>query len=241
MRQGRTPSTVKDWQAPAMSLHDWPLSDRPRERLHNLGVQALSDAELLALFLGSGPAGSNVVTHAQTLINRCGGLRPLLDRNQRELTRLPGIGTARAALIHAALALGQRHLQADLARGLALSSPQQAGEYFCRWLRAAPCERFAVLFLDNRHRVIAEEVLFQGGIDNTSVHPRVVVQRAMAVNAAAVVVAHNHPSGVAEPSAADRHLTAQLKQALALVEVRLLDHFVVGDGPPVSMAERGWV
>lgn len=224
-----------------MSLLDWPEADRPRERLHALGPEALSDAELLALFLGTGPRGSNAVAHAQALINRCGGLRPLLDRGPRELVRLPGIGAARAALIHAALALGQRHLRAELARGTALASPAQAGEYFQRWLRASPCERFAVLFLDNRHRVIAEEVLFEGSIDSAAVHPRVVVQRAMAVNAAAVLLGHNHPSGVAEPSAADRHLTAQLKQALALVEVRLLDHFVVGDGPAVSMAERGWV
>lgn len=224
-----------------MSLHDWPDADRPRERLHALGAEALSDAELLALFLGTGPRGSNAVAHAQALINRCGGLRPLLDRSARELTALPGIGTARAALIAAALALAQRHLQAELARGDALASPTQAGDYFRRWLRASPSERFAALFLDNRHRVIAREVLFEGSIDSAAVHPRVVAQRALAVNAAAVVVGHNHPSGVAEPSGADRVLTTRLKEALALVEVRLLDHFVVGDGPAVSMAERGWV
>lgn len=171
-----------------MSLLDWPEADRPRERLHALGAEVLSDAELLALFLGTGPRGSNAVAHAQALINRCGGLRPLLDRGPRELIRLPGIGAARAALIHAALALGQRHLRAELARGSALASPAQAGEYFQRWLRASPCERFAVLFLDNRHRVIAEEVLFEGSIDSAAVHPRVVVQRAMAVNAAAVLL-----------------------------------------------------
>jgi DNA repair protein RadC len=224
-----------------MSLRDWPDADRPRERLHALGPQALSDAELLALFLGTGPRGSNAVAHAQALLARCGGLRALLDRSPAELLRLPGIGAARAALIHGALALGRRHLQAELARGSALASPAQAGDYFRRWLRASRSERFGVLYLDNRHRVIAEEVLFEGSIDSATVHPRVVVQRALAVNAAAVVVGHNHPSGVAEPSAADRQLTAQLKQALALVEVRLLDHFVVGDGPAVSMAERGWV
>ncbi|HAI60023.1 MAG TPA: hypothetical protein DCM32_09125 [Xanthomonadaceae bacterium] len=224
-----------------MTLHDWPITDRPRERLHALGVEALSDAELLALFLGTGPRGSNAVAHAQALIQRCGGLRPLLDRGPRELTALPGIGAARAALIHGALALAQRHLQAELVRGEALTSPRQAGDYFRRWLRASPFERFAVLFLDNRHRVIAEGVLFEGSIDTATVHPRVVVQRALAVNAAAVVVGHNHPSGVAEPSAADRTLTHRLKEALALVEIRLLDHFVIGDGPAVSMAERGWV
>jgi DNA repair protein RadC len=224
-----------------MTLHDWPEADRPRERLHAHGADALADAELLALFLGTGPRGSNAVAHAQALINRCGGLRPLLDRPPAGLRQLPGIGPARAALIAAALALGRRHLEAELARGDALQTPQQAGEYFRRWLRASPRERFGVLFLDNRHRVIASEVLFEGSIDSAAVHPRVVVQRAMALNAAAVVLGHNHPSGVAEPSSADRHLTAQLKQALALVDVRLLDHFVVGDGPAVSMAERGWV
>jgi DNA repair protein RadC len=224
-----------------MSLHDWPEADRPRERLHAQGADALADAELLALFLGTGPRGSNAVAHAQALINRCGGLRALLDRPPAALRQLPGIGPARAALLSGALALGRRHVQAELARGDALTSPRQAADYFRRWLRASPHERFGVLFLDNRHRVIANEVLFEGSIDSAAVHPRVVVQRAMALNAAAVVLGHNHPSGVAEPSAADRHLTAQLKQALALVDVRLLDHFVVGDGPAVSMAERGWV
>ena len=224
-----------------MTLHDWPTPDRPRERLHAQGPDALADAELLALFLGTGPRGSNAVAHAQALINRCGGLRALLDRPPAELQQLPGIGPARAALIAGALALGRRQLQGVLARGDALASPRQAGEYFSRWLRPSPRERFGVLFLDNRHRVIAHEVLFEGSIDSAAVHPRVVVQRAMALNAAAVVLGHNHPSGVAEPSAADRQLTAALKQALALVDVRLLDHFVVGDGPAVSMAERGWV
>lgn len=224
-----------------MTLRNWPESERPRERLHARGAEALSDAELLALFLGTGPRGSNALAHAQSLLARCGGLRALLDRSPGELIRLPGIGTARAALLHAALALAQRHLRADLARGAALASPAQAGDYFQRWLRASPRERFAVLFLDNRHRVIADDVLFEGGIDAATVHPRVVVQRALAVNAAAVVVAHNHPSGVAEPSAADRMLTQRLKDALGLVEIRLLDHFVIGDGAPVSMAERGWV
>lgn len=224
-----------------MNLHEWPIADRPRERLHAHGVEALSDAELLALFLGTGPRGSNAVAHAQHLLARCGGLRALLDRDPAALRDLPGIGPARAALLSGALALAQRHLRAELARGDALASPTQAAEYFQRWLRASPRERFAVLFLDNRHRLIADDILFEGSIDSAAVHPRVVVQRAIAVNAAAVVVAHNHPSGVAEPSAADRHLTAQLKQALALVEVRLLDHFVIGDGPAVSMAERGWV
>lgn len=224
-----------------MRLTDWPMTDRPRERLLRLGADALGDAELLALFLGTGPRGSNAVEHAQTLLGRTGGLRALLDLSAIELRRLPGIGPARAALLEAALALGRRQLRGELERGAALDGPQRAGEYFSRWLRPSPHERFAVLFLDNRHRLIGERVLFEGSIDTAAVHPRVVVQQALRMNAAAVLVAHNHPSGVAEPSAADRTLTQVLKQALALVDVRLLDHFVVGDGPAVSMAERGWV
>ncbi|WP_028770732.1 RadC family protein [Silanimonas lenta] len=224
-----------------MSLRHWPDAERPRERLLAQGAEALSDAELLALLLGTGPRGSNAVAHAKALLAQCGGLRGLLDRPPQALLRLPGLGPARAGALCAALALGRRHLEAGLSRGAVLDSPALAGEYFARWLRAAPRERFGVLFLDNRHRLLAAEVLFEGGLDQAAVHPRVVAKRAIELNAAAVLLGHNHPSGMAEPSAADRRLTQQLKEALALVEVRLLDHFVVGDGPPVSMAGRGWV
>lgn len=224
-----------------MGIKDWPASERPRERLLRHGAEALADAELLALLLGTGPRGTDAVSHARTLLAHCGGLRPLLERDAAGLGALPGLGPARAALLQAALALGRRHLQAELNRGGALENPHRAGEYFSRWLRDAPHERFAALFLDNRHRLIAERILAEGTIDSASVHPRILVQQALRCNAAAVLVAHNHPSGIAEPSAADRQLTVQLKQALALVDVRLLDHFVVGDGRAVSMAERGWV
>ena len=224
-----------------MALHDWPLAHRPRERLLESGAEALTDAELLAILLASGPRGSNVVAHAQALLNHCHGLRGLLDRPMADLLALPGIGPARAAMLKAALALGERHLLADLKRGDCLDAPSRAGELMTRWLRGASRERFGVLFLDNRHRVIAQEVLFEGSIDSATVHPRIVVQRAMQLNAAAVVLGHNHPSGIAEPSHADRAVTACIKQALGLVDVRLLDHFVVGDGPAVSMAARGWV
>lgn len=224
-----------------MPLNDWPLAHRPRERLLESGAESLSDAELLALLLGSGPRGSNVVAHAQQLLNHCDGLRGLLDRSIGDLMTLPGIGPARAAVLKAALTLGERHLLADLKRGDCVDAPARAGELMTRWLRGAGRERFGVLFLDNRHRVIAQEVLFEGSIDSATVHPRIVVQRAMQLNAAAVVLGHNHPSGIAEPSNADRAVTACIKQALALVDVRLLDHFVVGDGPAISMAARGWV
>jgi len=224
-----------------MGIKDWPASERPRERLLRQGADALADAELLALLLGTGPRGTDAVSHARVLLAHCQGLRNLLDLDSTALRALPGLGPARAALLQAALALGRRHLQAALVRGKALESPQCAGEYFSRWLRDAPHERFAALFLDNRHRLIAERILAEGTIDSANVHPRLLVQQALRCNAAAVLIAHNHPSGVAEPSAADRQLTVQLKQVLALVDVRLLDHFVVGEGRAVSMAERGWV
>lgn len=221
-----------------MHIRDWPESERPREKLLARGASALSDAELLALFLGSGTAGRDAVASARGLLAAHDGLRRLLDRDARALTRLHGIGPARACLLAAALELGQRHLAAQLARGDALADPDAAGRYFTHRLRGLDHEVFAALYLDTRHRALAFEELFRGGIDGAEVHPRVLVQRALAHGAAAVIVGHNHPSGNPDPSAADRAVTARLKQALALVDVRLLDHFVVGDGPPTSMARR---
>lgn len=224
-----------------MHIRDWPESERPREKLLARGAGALSDAELLALFLGSGTAGRDAVASARGLLADHDGLRRLLDRDARALTRLRGIGPARACLLAAALELGQRHLAAQLARGEALADPDAAGRYFAQRLRGLDHEVFAALYLDTRHRALGFEELFRGGIDGAEVHPRVLVQRALAHGAAAVIVAHNHPSGHPDPSAADRAVTARLKQALALVDVRLLDHFVVGDGAPTSMAARGWI
>ncbi|HEY1071147.1 MAG TPA: DNA repair protein RadC [Thermomonas sp.] len=224
-----------------MHIRDWPESERPREKLLARGAGALSDAELLALFLGSGTAGRDAVASARDLLATHDGLRRLLDRDARALTRLRGIGPARACLLAAALELGQRHLAAQLARGEALADPDAAGRYFAQRLRGLDHEVFAALYLDTRHRALGFEELFRGGIDGAEVHPRVLVQRALAHGAAAVIVGHNHPSGHPDPSAADRAVTARLKQALALVDVRLLDHFVVGDGAPTSMAARGWV
>ena len=219
-----------------MHIRDWPADERPREKLLARGAGALSDAELLAIFLGSGLRGRDAVGTARELLQAHGPLRRLLDLPPAALAKLPGLGPARSCSLAAALELGQRHLSADLERGAALSDPQAAGRYF-----AQPHEVFAVLFLDNRHRAIAFEELFRGTLDGTEVHPREVVRRALAHNAAALIVGHNHPSGNREPSAADRAVTARLKQALALVDLRLLDHFVIADGPPVSLAARGWV
>lgn len=224
-----------------MHIREWPAGERPREKLLAQGAGALSDAELLAIFLGSGVRGRDAVATARALLATHGPLRALLERPAASLARLPGLGPARACALAGALELGHRHLAADLARGEALTDPQAAGRYFARRLRGHPYEVFAALFLDTRHRALGFEELFRGTVDGAEVHPREVARRALAHNAAALIVGHNHPSGSPEPSAADRAVTARLKQALALVDVRLLDHFVIGDGAPVSLAARGWV
>ena len=224
-----------------MHIREWPAGERPREKLLSQGAAALSDAELLAIFLGSGTRGRDVVATARALLAEHVPLRALLERPAASLAALPGLGPARACLLSGALELGHRQLAADLARGEALTDPQAAGRYFARRLRGHPYEVFAALFLDTRHRALGFEELFRGTVDGAEVHPREVARRALAHNAAALIVGHNHPSGSPEPSAADRAVTARLKQALALVDVRLLDHFVIGDGAPVSLAARGWV
>lgn len=224
-----------------MHIRDWPSSERPREKLLARGAAVLSDAELLAIFLGSGLRGRDAVATARDLLNAHGPLRTLLECNPSELAQLPGLGPARASRLAAALELCGRYLAAGLERGETLTDPQAAGRYFAQRLRGQPHEVFAALFLDTRHRALAFEELFHGTVDGAEVHPREVVRRALAHNAAALIVGHNHPSGCSEPSAADRAVTVRLKQALALVDVRLLDHLVVGDGAPVSLAARGWV
>ncbi len=224
-----------------MRISDWPQDERPREKLLARGACSLSDAELLAIFLGSGLRGRDAVATARELLAAHGPLRALLERTPAELIALPGLGPARASALSAALELGTRMLHAHLERGDAITDPQAAARYFARRLRGRRQEVFAALFLDTRHRALAFEELFQGSVDSAEIHPREVVRRALAHNAAAVIVGHNHPSGNAEPSAADRTVTQKLKQSLSLVDVRLLDHFVVGDGPPQSMAARGWV
>lgn len=224
-----------------MHIRDWPEHERPREKLLAVGAPGLSDAELLAVLIGSGRRGQSAVDLGRELLAGQGGLRGLLDRPTRAMAALPGLGPARACALSAALELATRHLREALARGEALADPRQAGEYLTRRLRALPHEVFACLFLDTRHRVLACEELFRGTLDGAEVHAREVVKRCLAHNAAAVILGHNHPSGHTEPSAADRAVTQRLKQALALVEVRLLDHFVIGEGPACSLAERGWI
>jgi len=224
-----------------MAITDWPTAERPREKLLHRGPQALSDAELLAIFLRTGVPGKTAVDLARQLLGEYGGLRALLEADCRAFCRANGLGMAKYAQLQAVLEMGRRHLYETLQRGDALGSPADTRRFLLARLRDYPHEVFACLFLDNRHRVIEFSEMFRGTIDGTSVHPREVVKQALALNAAALIFAHNHPSGVAEPSHADLHLTRRLKDALALVEIRVLDHIVVGDGYSVSLAERGQI
>jgi DNA repair protein RadC len=224
-----------------MPITDWPLAERPREKLLERGAQALSDAELLAIFLRTGVRGKTAVDVARELLARFGGLRGLLQANPETLRETSGLGAAKAAQLLAVLELARRHLGEKLERGAALNSSRDTRDYLQALLRDRGEEVFCCLFLDNRHRVLAFEELFRGTLNGTAVYPREVVRRALALNAAAVILVHNHPSGVAEPSRADEELTRRLRDSLSQVEVRVLDHLVVGDGETVSFAERGLI
>jgi len=224
-----------------MTISSWPEQERPREKLLARGPAALSDAELLAIFLRTGTCGKTAVDLARDLLTEFAGLRTLLECEAHELCHVPGIGVAKHVQLQAAVELGKRYLEAKMTRGDVLSSPAMTRDYLLAQLRAYPHEVFACLFLNNRHQVISFDKLFNGTIDGASVYPREVVKQALGHNAAAVIFAHNHPSGIAEPSEADRQLTRRLKSALELVDIRVLDHFVIGDNYAVSFAERGLI
>ncbi|ENM3763562.1 DNA repair protein RadC [Vibrio cholerae] len=224
-----------------MSLKELPTESMPREKLLQRGPQSLSDAELLAIFLRTGTHGMNVLALADLLLRDFGSLRALFCASKEQFCRHKGLGEAKFVQLQAVLEMTQRYLAETLKRSDALTSPQQTKLYLSSVLRDRQREAFYILFLDNQHRVIRDEILFEGTIDAASVYPREVVKRALHHNAAAVILAHNHPSGVAEPSQADRRITDRLRDALGLVEIRVLDHFVIGDGEVVSFAERGWI
>ena len=221
-----------------MSIRDWPEGERPREKLLARGSATLSDAELLAVLLGSGSSGKDAIALGRELLASAGSLDALLGRPEHSL-RIVGLGPAKRARITAALELARRSLAEQLQQKPSLGSPRDSGDYLRAQLRHLPYEVFGCLFLDNRHRVLGFEELFRGTVDGASVHPREVVRACLRHNACAVIFAHNHPSGVAEPSAADRTITHELRDALQLVGVRVLDHLVIGSGEPVSMAARG--
>ncbi|MCK0767200.1 RadC family protein [Chromohalobacter canadensis] len=224
-----------------MGIRDWPEGERPREKLLTLGASVLSDAELLAIFLRVGVKGRSAVDLARDLLVAFGGLRPLLEAEQERFCAEHGLGEAKYVQLQASLELSRRHLGSLLERGGALTSPALVRQFLTSQLRHLPHEAFAALFLDTQHRVIRFETLSEGTLDSASVYPREVSRRALALNAGALIFAHNHPSGVAEPSDADRRITQRLKEALGLFEIRVLDHFVVGDGEVISFAERGWL
>ena len=222
-----------------MAIRDWPASERPREKLLERGSAALSDAELLAIFLRTGCAGLSAVDLARTLLSRFNGIAPLLAAKQEEFCAAPGLGAAKYTQLQAVMELARRHLGEQLQRETVFNAPGAVVDFLLAQLGHSQREIFGVLFLDSQHRLISWEKLFFGTIDAANVYPREVVVRALHHNAAAVIFAHNHPSGVAEPSCADQQITSRLQKALELVDIRVLDHLVVGGGSAISLAQRG--
>ncbi|MGB5080575.1 MAG: DNA repair protein RadC [Burkholderiales bacterium] len=222
-----------------MAITDWPLKERPRERLLALGAVSLADAELLAILLRTGARGKSAVDVARELLGRFGSVTALLEAEPAKLAGTPGLGNAKLAHLQAALELARRALKEELSTRDALSSPRAVRDYLRLSLAGRDHEVFVVLLLDAQHRATAFEELFRGTLTQTSVYPREVVKCALKHNAAAVIFAHNHPSGIAEPSHADEILTRSLKAALALVDIQVLDHFIVAGTRTMSFAERG--
>ena len=223
-----------------MAITNWPSAERPREKLVNRGAAALSDAELLAIFFRTGVAGMSAVDLARQLLNDYGSLRGLLNASATDFCKHRGLGMAKYAQLQAALEIATRHLSEQLERQDCLTSPAQTTNYLRARLRDYDYEVFACLMLDNRNRVIAFREMFRGTVDAASVYPREVVKQALADNAAAIILAHNHPSGVSEPSQADIRITERLKKALQLVDIRVLDHVIVGDRV-TSFSEQGLI
>ena len=222
-----------------MGIQDWPKSERPREKLIERGPQSLSDAELLAIFLRTGVAGKSAVDLARDLQNQHGSIGSLLNADYSTFTQSRGLGEAKYAQLQAVLELARRHLLEKIDRGDEITSPQAIRKFLQLQLRNQEREVFYAVFLDNRHRILRSEALFLGTINSATVHIREIIKAALSCNAAALIIAHNHPSGVAEPSSADLQITKRISEALAFVDVRLLDHFVVAENQIESFAERG--
>ncbi|MFA7240846.1 MAG: DNA repair protein RadC [Sulfuricellaceae bacterium] len=222
-----------------MAITDWPSDERPRERLLKQGATCLSDAELLAIFLRTGTTGKSAVDLARDLITRFDSLTGLFAASEQDFCSIRGMGTAKFAQLQAVLEMSKRALQENMEQRDVLSAPQAVRNYLRLQLTGLPHETFLGLFLDAQNRVISSDELFRGTLTQTSVYPREVVKRALQHNAAAIIFAHNHPSGLPEPSNSDKVLTVALKDALALVDVKVLDHFIVADSGMLSFAERG--
>lgn len=222
-----------------MAIRQWPRHQRPREKLLTLGAKALSNAELLAIFLRTGVQGMSAIDLAETLLERFGSLGPLLKADQNSFCAAKGLGPAKYCQLQATLELTQRYLGEQLQRKPIFTKPKQVEDYLAVQMRDYQREVFSVLLLDTRHQLLGYHELFHGTIDTTSVHPREVVKLALHKNAAAIIVAHNHPSGAADPSQSDILIAQRLKAALELVDIRLLDHFIIGQGEITSLADQG--
>lgn len=224
-----------------MSIQALPADQRPRERLFAEGASRLSDVELLALCLRTGTSRLNALELGRELMCRFGSLRALLAGRREDLARVPGVGPAKWATLLAAVEITRRSLAEEVRAGDVLSHPEAVRQFLALWLRDRPHEVFVVLFLDSQHRLIVAEEMFRGSLTQTAVYPREVARRALELNAGAVILAHNHPSGLAEASAADRLLTDQLRTSLGTLDVRVLDHLIVAGNGTLSFAQRGWL
>lgn len=224
-----------------MTITQWPIQERPREKLITFGAESLSDAELLAILLSKGTRGRSAIEIARELINCYGNLRAIFTSSYEQLSQHRGLGSAKYCQLQAAMELHRRILEEPLKQKSAITHPQHVADFLKGRLQDCDREVFAALFLDSQHRVIRFEKIFYGSIHRAMVHPREVVKRALVYNAGALIVAHNHPSGLTKPSQGDREVTKALIKALDLIEVRLLDHFIIGDGEALSLASLGWL
>jgi DNA repair protein RadC len=224
-----------------MKIMEWPTQERPRERLLKDGAASLSDAELLAIFLRTGTRSQNVVDLSRHLLKQFGGLRQLLEADLKTFSQQPGMGSAKYCQLQASLELSKRYLQQSLQLNQSFSSPDEVKQFLSTLLSHHKREQFIVLFLNNQHQLLVQETLFQGTINSSEVHPRVVVEKALGYHAAAVVLAHNHPSGCLEPSLSDRQITDRIQQALQLVDIRTLDHIIIAQNQSYSFAEHGLI
>ncbi len=222
-----------------MAISDWPEGERPREKLLSQGVKQLSDAELLAIFLRIGVRGKSAVDLARELLNHFGSLNAIFSANRAEITQVNGVGDSKYCQLQAIFEMSQRAMSESLKTGDAMGSPDVVRAYLKMVLKPLTHEVFMVLFLDTQNRVTAHEVLFEGTLNEAAVYPREVVKKVIAHHAAAIILAHNHPSGFAKPSESDIAITAKLKQAMALIDVNVLDHLIVADQAIYSFAEAG--
>ncbi|MCP4324275.1 MAG: JAB domain-containing protein [Alteromonadales bacterium] len=223
------------------TIKEWPNQERPREKLLSKGSSALSDAELLAIFLRTGSKGIDVVTLSRLLLTEFGSLHALFAASESDFCAKKGLGQAKYAQLQAVLEMSRRYLQEPLQKGLALTSAQQTKDFLSAKMHAYPYEVFAALLLDTRHQIICFHEFFFGSIDSATVHPRIIAQKVLHENAAAIILVHNHPSGDPTASICDKKITQKIVDTMSLIDVRVLDHFIIGHQKITSFAEKGWI